>query len=94
MEHVAEGIKLHYFTLLVSRNCLESTFYRVELQQSVITTAHKGVPKLSPLFYLLKPTGHVINQQFNIQQLYVLPTPYLCVLCLSENKRRLVPLTA
>jgi len=30
----------------------------------------------------------------NIQQLYVLPTLYLCVLYLSENKQRLVPLTA
>jgi hypothetical protein len=43
---------------------------------------------------LLKPTGHVIHQQFNIQQLYVLPTLYLCVLYLSENKQRLVSLTA
>ena len=43
---------------------------------------------------LLNPTGHVIHQQFNIQQLYVLPTLYLCVLYLSENKQRLVPLTA
>jgi hypothetical protein len=43
---------------------------------------------------LLKPTGHMMHQQFNIQQLYVLPTLYLCVLYLSENKQRLVPLTA
>ena len=43
---------------------------------------------------ILKPTGHVMHQQFNIQQLYVLPTLYLCVLNLSENKQRLVPLTA
>ena len=43
---------------------------------------------------LLKPTGHAMHQQFNIQQLYVLPTPYLCDLYLSENKQRLVPLTA
>ena len=43
---------------------------------------------------LLKPTGHVMHHQFNIQQLYVLPTLYLCVLCLSENKQRLVSLTA
>ena len=43
---------------------------------------------------LLKPTGHVMHQQFNIQQPYVLPTLYLCVLYLSENKQRLVPLTA
>ena len=44
--------------------------------------------------HLLKPTGHVMRQQFNIQQLYVLPTLYLCVLYLSENKQRLVSLTA
>ena len=42
----------------------------------------------------LKPTGHVMHQQFNNQQLYVLPTLYLCVLYLSEKKQRLVPLTA
>ena len=45
-------------------------------------------------FNLLNPTGHVMHQQFNIQQLYVLHTLYLCVLYLSENKQRLVPLTA
>jgi hypothetical protein len=38
---------------------------------------------------LLKSTGHVMYHQFNIQQLYALPTMYL-----SENKQRLVPLTA
>ena len=31
------------------------------------------------LLNVLKPTGHVMHQQFNIQQLYVLPTLYLCV---------------
>jgi hypothetical protein len=45
-------------------------------------------------FNLLNPSGYVMHQQFNIQQLYVLPTLYLCVLYLSENKQRLVPLTA
>ena len=43
---------------------------------------------------LLNLAGHVMHQQFNIQQLYVLPTLYLCVLYLSENKQRLAPLTA
>jgi len=46
------------------------------------------------MFNLIKPTGHVMHQQFNIQQLYALPTLYLCFLYLSENKQRLVPLTA
>jgi len=43
---------------------------------------------------LLKPTGYVMHHQFNIRQLYALPTLYLCILYLSENKQRLVPLTA
>jgi hypothetical protein len=41
---------------------------------------------------LLKPTGYVMHQQFNVQQLYVLLTLYLCVLYLSGNKQRLVSL--
>jgi hypothetical protein len=43
---------------------------------------------------LLKSTGHLMHQQFNIKQLYALHTLYLCVLYLSENKQRLVPLAA
>jgi hypothetical protein len=34
------------------------------------------------------------NQQFIVQKLNDLPTLYLFVLYLSENKQRLVPLTA
>ena len=33
-------------------------------------------------FNLLKSTGYVMHQQFNIQQLYALPTLYLCVFCI------------
>ena len=33
------------------------------------------------------------TNMFNNYELYVLSTLYLCVLCLSENKGRLVPLT-
>jgi len=46
------------------------------------------------LLNLLTPTGYVIHQQFDIQQLYALPTLHLCALYLSENKQRPVPLTA
>ena len=38
---------------------------------------------------LLKPTGHVMHREINIQQLYDLPTLYLCVLHLSENNQQL-----
>ena len=51
-------------------------------------------PSYPTLLNLLKPTGHVEHQQFNIQQWYALLTLYLCVLYLSQNKQRLVPLTA
>jgi hypothetical protein len=44
--------------------------------------------------HLLKPTVYVMHQQFNIQQLYALPTLYICVLYLSENKQRLESLTS
>jgi len=49
---------------------------------------------LSSFFNHLKPTGHVMHHQFNIQQLYALPALYLRVLYLTENKQRFVPLTA
>jgi len=66
---------------------------------SYITVPHLHVAvtqenRIRPQFNLLKLTGHVMHHQFNIQQLYVLPTLSLCVLYLSENKQRLVPLTA
>ena len=55
-----------------------------------------GVGKDSDYFHvnILKPTGYVMHHHFNIQQLYALPTLYLYVLYLCENKQRLVPLTA
>ena len=49
---------------------------------------------IAEIFKLSESTGQYMHQQFNIQQLYALPTLYLCVLCLSENQKRLVPLTA
>ena len=32
-----------------------------------------------------------MHQRFNIQQLFILPTLYFCVLCLSEKKKQLLP---
>jgi hypothetical protein len=68
-------------------------------EQSIIEVCKYSMTKQIYITYrqnfnLLKPTGHVMHQQFNIQQLYALLTLYLCVLYLSENKQRLVPLTA
>ena len=52
----------------------------------------ENLDKLIAELNLLKPTGYVMHQQFNIQQLYALPTLFLCVLYSAENKQRLVPL--
>ena len=65
------------------------------LNKAVCASSLKGFIFLRGAYFnLLKPTGYVMHHQFNIQQLYALPTLYLCVLYLSENKQRLVPLTA
>ena len=69
-----------------------STFFNHKMFVSILIFFHILHSQFS--VNLLKPTGHVMHQQFNIQQLYVLPTLYLCVLYLSENKQRLVSLTA
>ena len=65
----------------------------VNLTYNIVSPVHSFLVEPSFINHL-KPAGHVMHQQFNIRQLYVLPTLYLCVLYLSENKQRLVPLTA
>ena len=69
---------------------LNQTGYRSHVYTYVRVTNVRVINSIN----LLRPNGYVMHQQFNIQQLYALPTLYLCVLCLSENKQRLVPLTA
>jgi len=68
-----------------------SSFFNYKETFSIILLA---VVDANYLFNLLKPTGYVMHHQLNIQQLYALPTLYLRVLYLYENKQRLVPLTA
>ena len=67
---------------------------RMKLPNCFHNKIFKLVARQEKCINLLKPTGHVMHQQFNIQQLYVLPTLYLCVLYFPENKQQLVPLTA
>jgi len=43
-------------------------------------------------FKPLKPSGHCMYRQFNIQQFYVLPTQCMCF-CGSQNKQQLFPYT-
>ena len=74
----------------------EPSAFEVELVIEKLKS-HKspGVDHIpAELINLLKPTGYMMHHQFNIQQLYALPTLYLYVLYLYENKQRLVPLTA
>jgi hypothetical protein len=41
--------------------------------------------------YLLKLTDYVMHHQFNIQQFYIVPTMYLCVLYLSQQTATSAP---
>ena len=61
----------------------ERTTFITTAEHTKINSAAYGI---AGIINLLKPTGYVMHQPFNIQQLYVLPTLYLCVLYLSENK--------
>ena len=85
---------MHLCVLCGSENKQRLFFYTALTYRFFITEAECLLRGTNCVFNLLKPSGHVIYQQFNIQQLYVLPTLYLRVLYLSENKQRLVPLTA
>ena len=101
--HYLQGAQHQYLKLTIhhkSNSCYVATFLQL-MSTSVIKmiqTSFKVVTHYNDttviLTDLLNPTGHMMHQQFNIQQLYFLPTLYLCVLCLSENKQRLMPLTA
>ena len=72
---------------------LQSNIFNFKNKYKILVVGSEG-QRLLVFFNPLKPTGRVMHEQFNIQQLYALPTLYLCVLYLSENKQRLVPLTA
>ena len=71
--------------VLFGRSYLEIVFNLPNNVTPAIFGTHRafcaGVKEIN----LLKPTGHVMHQQFNIQQLYVLPTLYLCVLLTFRN---------
>ena len=41
-----------------------------------------NITNITKFINLLKPTGHVMHQQFNIQQFYVLPTQCIYVFCI------------
>jgi hypothetical protein len=73
----------------ISLNLLKPTGYVMHQQFNLLKPTGYVMHQQ---FNLLKPTGYVMHKQFKIQQLYALPTLYLCVLYLSENKQRLVPL--
>jgi hypothetical protein len=58
--------------------CVSSAFNDTGQHKQCLAEKMNRATKRS--FNILKPTGYVMHQQFNIQQLYVLPTLYLCVL--------------
>jgi hypothetical protein len=66
------------------------TYFRNAERHVVLSTYSQS---LHTAVNLLKPKT-LCNTSFNIQNFCVLPTMHLCVLCVSENKRRLFPYTA
>ena len=86
---------LWMFVILLMQNRCQIVYVGVQLPEfNNRMHRHFVAYSIRRLINVLKTTGYVMHQQFNIQHLYALPTLYFCVLYLSENKQRLVPLTA
>jgi hypothetical protein len=51
----------------------------LEIQQLVVKSLSQKYANLS------KPTGYEMHHQFNIQQLHILPTLYLCFVFIWEQ---------
>ena len=93
---------LSFHTSFVFRKCVRSAtcgvlcwLQTVTVKLSLATFIHLPQFKTNCKlvnFYCLLVTWW--TNKFNIQQLYALPTLYLCVLYLSENKQWLAPLTS
>ena len=69
-------------TVFTDQNVLNNDKFTLQLITEYDVQISYSTSKLRALqcvhFNLLQPTGHVMRQQFNIQQLYLLPTLYLC----------------
>ena len=84
---------INWLVFITEMKSVYSAVRTGSLNKAVCASSLKGYIKWT--FNHLKATGYVMHHnKFNTQQLYALPTLYLCVLYLFENKQRLVPLTA
>ena len=52
-------------------------------QTAIISLYNINCWILKQIFNTLKPSGHYMYHQFNIQQFYVLPTQYIHVFCVD-----------
>ena len=56
-----------------------TTLWMYYYKTGISHPTHKCKPTIYEVYFnLLKPTGYVMHQQFNIQQLYALPTLFMC----------------
>ena len=88
---LAHSIHIRYQYYKIKGPSFSSTLCEASRTQLIHFPYTRPNKEIVAFLKLLTPTGHVMHQQFNIQHLYALPTLYLCVLFLSENKQRLVP---
>ena len=75
-------------------NCFSQFFQQAQERFCCKHALFYPVCKINAVTLTFKSLLVTCTNQFNTEQLYALPTLYLCVLYLSENKQRLLPLTA
>ena len=74
-----ETYEAHIYTMWAK--CCFLILQSVERILKALKGCNTIVTRCSTIFNLLKSTGYLMHQQFNIQQLYALPTLYL-VFCI------------
>jgi len=73
---------------ILERNLNRNTFVVWEMKWNVSVVRFKfrcNILLSGKIINVLKPTGFVMHQQFNIQQLYALSTLYLCFVFIWEQ---------
>jgi hypothetical protein len=79
------GVEFCVFFRIITDLKYRISFYTAHCLEAQKYGAVGGTLFLNISIKLLKPTGYVMHQHFNIQKLYALPTLYLFILYLSQK---------
>ena len=74
-----------HFAGLCCANTAQCTVQKTQNLLTDLDFRHSLAILFNKLFNILKPAGHVMHHQFNIQQMYDLPTIFMCFVFIWEQ---------